>query len=90
MYLDLTAGRLKLRLTSAHIPHADAYEILLPRVDDVAAGGRRTKQMSVLGVDANAFLGCRTMTDDGGIIGDSGYGQRFAGRDMDARAVENA
>ena len=80
VYLDMDSGSFSIRMTSAHFPHAlfhdDLYELELSRLQEVVNGGRMSKRMNLIGVDANAVLGRQTMTDDEHIIGMHGYGHR--------------
>ena len=79
-FLDLYAGQTRLRLTTAHLPHAlfddEAYDAVLSSLEEVAMGARRLKSMNMIGLDANAVLGRGEEADDGNIIGGSGYGGR--------------
>ena len=79
-FLDVDAGSLRLRLTSAHLPHADippeVYESVSNSLDEVILGARGSKRMNIIGIDANAVLGRQKVTDDGRIIGEYGGGER--------------
>ena len=81
-YLDLEAGSLKLRLTSAHLPHADihedVYETMLNSLEETVINARRLNRMNIIGIDANAVIGRQMMTDDDCIIGECGMGARNA------------
>ena len=48
VFLDVCAGQMRLRLTSAHLPHAlfddEAYEAVLSSLEEVAMGARRLKK----------------------------------------------
>lgn len=66
-YLDLKAGDIKLRITTAHMPHADIdldmFESSLAALADIVTCARRAKRMNVVGIDANAVIGYQAPTE---------------------------
>ena len=80
VYLDLELETLKLRLTSAYLPHGDFpeeyYESELQALEGIILSARRSKKMNVVGIDANAVIGRQEVTDDAQVIGEFGMRAR--------------
>ena len=81
-YLDVEIGSVSVRLTCAHLPHADLhedmYESLLALIEDISVLAMRRRRVNTIGVDASAVIGGQNLTDDERIIGSSGMGIRNA------------
>jgi hypothetical protein len=79
-YLDLQSDFVHTRLVSAHLPHSehpdDMYEVSLDCLEAVVQDSRRKGFMNIVGLDANATVGPRHVTDDPNIIGEYGCGVR--------------
>ena len=78
--LDIELDKLRLRLTSAHLPHMeysrDTYEAELLVLEGILESARRDHRMNVIGVDANAVIGARREGESANIVGEYTFGQR--------------
>ena len=79
-YLDMVSGNMRLRLTSAHLPHSEHpdedYEAAFLLLEDAVTEGRRLHMTNVVGIDANAVVGSRMQADSKRIIGTFGHERR--------------
>ena len=79
-YLDLTSGQVRVRLTTAHMPHAgfaeDVFEAAMRAIEEVVEDGRRQRFTNIIGVDANAMFGPNLQMDCDNIIGNFRVGVR--------------